>query len=184
MRTAGRSSSRAPASRLGQDDRGVSEVVGFIFMFAIAFVVLSLSMILVSDRLTTSSRANQRTVFAEAGSAVATAVQETVSMADRFPNASYERRVTLPEGLSGAPFRVTVTNWTVYVNSTARDINVTQRYGGFDLPAEGLAFTRTSTSSRHLVVVYRNCLDHPTSRLCIDPFRAGNRTLVVREGST
>lgn len=169
--------------RLSRDDRGVSEVVGFIFMFTIAFTVLSLSLVLVSDRISSSTTQNRKGVFNEAGASVGSAVQEAVMFSDLYPNATFERRVELPDGLSGVPYRMTVTNRSVWVNATSETDDTVVRYGGFDLSSEGIWFERTSVASMRLQVTYVRCpVTGGTGPCSLPSTRAGGNLLVQGVG--
>lgn len=148
---------RPPTVRAGgslaRDESAVSEVVGFILMFAMAFLILGLTMVLVSSRLDDTSKETQRSAFAEAGAKVRSTIQEAVVFADLFPNSTFERRVRMPPALDGVSYNMTVTERAVYVNRTTASLSV--RFGGFDLDAEGINFTKTSLRAQAVRVTYQ-----------------------------
>lgn len=136
------------------DDRAVSHVVGFVLMFAIAFMVLTLALVLVSSQVQDKTRRDQRTSFVEAAATIASAVQEAVAFADLYPNSTFHRTVALPEGIASVPHELTVTHRSVYLNTTGAGPEVRVQAGGFDLAAEGIAFQRTVTGASRLDVTY------------------------------
>lgn len=145
---------RGPRS-LAADDGGVSQVVGFVLMFAVAFMVLSLALILVSSQVQEKTRRDQRSTFAEAAATVASAIQEAVAIADLYPNATFHRAVSLPEGIAQVRHEMTVTNRSVYLNTTGGGPQVRVQAGGFDLAAEDIAFERTVTRSSRVLITYK-----------------------------
>lgn len=145
---------RAEVRAVAPDDRAVSHVVGFILMFAIAFMVLSLSLVFVSGRVAEQTRRDHRTSFTEAAATVASAVQEAVTFADLYPDSTFERTVVLPEPVRSTPHELTVTDRAVYLNSTRGDPKVEVQAGGFDLAAEGIAFDRTVLQTPRVLVTF------------------------------
>lgn len=168
---------------LRTDERGVSQVVGFVLMFAMAFIVLSLSMVLVADRVRVAKDDSRRTLFAEAGALVASAVREAVVFSDLHPTADFTRRVDIPKELAGRGYEITVTNRSVHVNASAGHDDLQLEFGGFDLDAEGIFFSETSTRARHLRVAYRNCLSGDADGICQPALHRDRKTLIIEETS-
>lgn len=161
------------------DESGVSEVVGFILMFATAFVVLSLTMVIVSDRVESTTSAQKDTTFAEIGSKLAAAIREAVAFSDLHPDSRFQRTVSAPDDASG--YAIVVTDRAVHVNASAVSEDRTSRFGGFDLGGEGLAFERTQTGARHLAVTYRNCPATGGTGFCSDAPYAGQKSIQISE---
>lgn len=157
-------------------DLAASQIVGFILMFAMTFVVLTVAMVIVSDRVRSGRSDVQETLLGEAGAAIADAVREAVSFADLHPDATLRRHVDLPDGLTGASYKIEVTDDAVLVDPGGADV---RRHGGYNLTASGVRFERTQVHGPTVHLIYDRCLPDETTGICSDPDRRGRRNLVI-----
>lgn len=160
-----------------RQDLAASQIVGFILMFAMTFVVLTVAMVIVSDRVRSGRSDVHETLLGEAGAAVADAVRETVAFADLHPDAKLRRHVDLPDGLSGAPYAIAVTDDAVLADPGG-DADV-HRFGGYNLTAAGVHFEPTVVHGPTVHLLYDRCLPDETNGICADPDRRGRRNLVI-----
>lgn len=161
-----------------RQDLAASQIVGFILMFAMTFVVLTVAMVVVSDRVRSSRHDVRRTLLAEAGAAVADAIREAAAFADLHPDATLHRHVDLPDGLAGAPYSITATNDSVVADPGGADGDPL-RFGGYDLTASGIHLEPTRVHGATLHLVYERCHPGETNGICEPEARRDRRNLVI-----
>lgn len=165
----------------GRGDLAASQILGFILMFAMTFVILTVAIVVVSERVRQGEQTARRSLLAESAAAVADAIREAVAFADLHPDAGFVRRVDLPTELAGAAHTITVTNTTVRAGTPSGD---PVRAGGYDLTASGIGFRTTHVHAPTVGVVYERCDPGETTGPCEPGRRQGRRNLVLREGAT
>lgn len=110
-------SRRAPRERT-DDDEAVSEVIGFIMMFALSAIILIFTLRAFDITHTRTREASAEVQLQGLADRVSSRVVQAGLVAERYPNATLEVRVDLPESVEGFGYTVAGTNSTVYVNST------------------------------------------------------------------
>lgn len=108
---------RDHSRRFGDDERGVSEAVGYIITFGISTIVLvtSLQAFMVIQGHT-DSIAMDRTVE-EVSAHVALAVEEALRAGSNYPDASFSMAVTVPREVNGITYRIDLYQDEVWVTS-------------------------------------------------------------------
>jgi FlaG/FlaF family flagellin (archaellin) len=100
------------------DDRAVSEVIGFIMMFALSAMILVFTMRAFDTTHARTREASAGVQLQSVADRVSSRVVQAGLVAERFPNATFVVDVDLPAAIEGFGYTVTGTNQTVFVNST------------------------------------------------------------------
>lgn len=104
------------------DDRAVTEVMGFIMMFALSAMILIFTMRAFDATATRTERASAGVQLQGVADRVASRVVQAGLVAERFPNTTFTVDADLPAAVEGHRYYVTGTNATVYVNSTNEQV--------------------------------------------------------------
>lgn len=108
---------REDARRFGNDERGVSEAIGYIITFGISTIVLvtSLQAFMVIQGHT-SSIAVDRAVE-EVATHVAFAMEEALRAGSKYPEATFSMTISVPPDVNGVVYRVQLYREEVWVTS-------------------------------------------------------------------
>ncbi len=109
--------------QLSRDDRGVTEVIGYILTFALSAIIL-----LISVQSFTVARENSDAVTTAVelkaiASRVATHVVEAGLISQEFPNSTYDVTINVPQDLNGHGYTIEATSTAIIVatiDGTAR----------------------------------------------------------------
>ena len=145
----------------GGDDRGFTEVLGFILSFALSAVFLMIAM---SSFYTARSNTDSVLAASELKSIadrVASRIVEAGLVGQEFPNATINLTVVIPQDINGHPYQVVAKATGVWVNAT--DAPYSGMATVFKVDAvSGVAVSGTTYSSlQHLIVTYS--LQNPTA---------------------
>ena len=98
--------------------RGVSNIIGYMFSFAVASMVMVsavfITMSIVDDKTSQVARIEAQNIANYLGTTVA----EMVAMKEANPNAEYSKTLDIPLDLAGKSYYVEITENRIYVNTT------------------------------------------------------------------
>jgi len=101
-----------------KNTRGVSNIMGYMFSFAVASMVMVsavlITMNIVDDKTSQVARIEAQSV----ANYVANTVAEMVAMKEANPNAEYSKTMDIPLDLAGKSYYIEVTEDRIYVNTT------------------------------------------------------------------
>lgn len=128
---ANRAVRRAPVPRRGHgqhrpgaprrfldDDAGVSEAVGYIITFGISTVILVTSLQAMTSIQHYTEDISRDRAADEVSAQVAFQVQQALKAGAKFPESQADFTIPVPREVAGSPFRIVLTNHTVYTNAT------------------------------------------------------------------
>lgn len=116
-----------------EPDTAVSEVLGFIMMFALSAIILIFTMRAFDITHTRTREASAEVQLQGLADRVSSRVVQAGLVSERFPNSTFDVEVDLPERVEGFDYRVTGTNSTIHVNST--DGQITRNSTTFETEA-------------------------------------------------
>jgi hypothetical protein len=108
----------AAVRRFASDQHAVSEVVGYLLTFAIAVVLLVAALQTFSVVQDYSQDLAAGTIAEDIANRIVFAVLQATDVAQRLPGVQYDFIVGLPTEIRGRPYRIEMTNSTVYVNES------------------------------------------------------------------
>lgn len=100
------------------EDAAVTEVIGFIMMFALSAIILVFSLRAFDVTQTETDREVAEVQLEALADEVASRVVQAGLASEKFPNATFKVDVRLPDAIKGYGYTVTGTNATVYANTT------------------------------------------------------------------
>lgn len=106
------------ARELQRDDRAVTEVVGFLLMFALSAVILALSLRAFDVTQDHADRLASGVEMRSVANRVATRIVQAGVFSQEVPNATFTVDLRLPEQIGDFAYYVKATPNTVYVNAT------------------------------------------------------------------
>lgn len=136
------------------DDRGVSEVVGFILSFALSAVFLMISLTSFYAAKSNTEAVVSAVELRAIADRVASRVVEAGLMGQEFPNATYNVTVAIPTDLNGVPYYVDATPAAIHVNSTTEETRATASTLRLDAVTGFQVSGRAYSSNGHVVVTY------------------------------
>lgn len=104
------------------DDRAVSEVIGFIMMFALSALILVFTMEAFDVTNTRTKRASAGVQLQAFADQVSSRVVQAGLVANQYENTTFAVEITMPPSIEGNSYVVTGTNRTIYVNSTNEQV--------------------------------------------------------------
>lgn len=104
--------------RFGEDDRGASEMVGYMIAFALGSMILVLSLTAFNTMRDHSGEMVADRAVSEMAHRVAFAVEESLSSGADFPDSDFSRTLRLPAEVSGHTFTIELGRANIWVNLT------------------------------------------------------------------
>lgn len=102
----------------GSADAAVSEVIGFILMFALSAMILVFTLEAFDVTRTQTERANTGVQLEALADRISSRVVQAGLVSERHPNVTFQVEAKLPDTVEGLGYRVQGTNSTIYVNTT------------------------------------------------------------------
>lgn len=141
-------------STFQRDERGVSEVVGFILTFAISSLFLLAAMTAFSSARTNSDYVITAVELKALADDVAGKVVQAGLEGQDFPNATMNLTINLPQDLNGHPYYVQARAWGVYVNTTDGALSASATTFKLDAVSGTTVSGKVYSSGQSLVVTY------------------------------
>ncbi len=115
---------RAPATRGPRcgDDAAVSEVIGYILMFALSAVILTASLQAFTITQERSDKLSAGVEMQGVANRVASRILQASLVAEEMPNATFHATMRLPDVLGTHTYYVQAHPSTVYVNATNEQV--------------------------------------------------------------
>ena len=101
-----------------KNKHGVSNVIGYMFSFAVASMVMVSSIFITMNIVDNKTSQVARIEAQNIANYVANTVAEMVAMKEANPNAEYSKTMDIPIDLAGKPYYIEVTADRIYVNTS------------------------------------------------------------------
>lgn len=136
------------------DDRGVSEVLGFILSFALSAVFLMIALTSFYAAKSNTEAVVSAVELRAIADRVSARVVEAGLIGQEFPNATYNVTIPIPTDLSGVPYYVNATASAIYVNASTGELSAHASTLRLDAVTGFVVSGRAESSNGRVTITY------------------------------
>lgn len=156
------------SSAFTRDDRGITEVLGFILSFALSAIFLMIAMSSFYAARNNTDGVVAASELRSVADRVATRIVEAGLVGQEFPNATANLTLQIPQSINGHPYQVVAKNTGIWVNTTDADYSGAASVFKIDAVAGVLVHGTVYSSNERLIVSYSlQDIDDPVPTLDI-----------------
>lgn len=149
------------AARPAEDDRGISEVLGFILSFALSAIFLMIAMSSFYAARNNTDGIVAASELRSVADRVATRLVEAGLVGQEFSNATINLTISIPQDINGHPYQVVAKNTGIWVNTTDGDYSAMASVFKVDAVSGVAVSGLVYSSNQHVTVTYS--LQSPTA---------------------
>lgn len=139
--------------RFYSDKKGVSNVLGYVFSFGIASVIMVSAVIVTTGIINNRVSAVAKLEAQSIANKVADAILEAATTWGSMPNADYQKMLDMPEDIAGRNYYVEITDSLVYVNTTDGQVSTSCSNYGAEQLGIGITGGRTYGGGNRLKIL-------------------------------